>query len=912
MKATFLRKLPVLAVALSATLSGAQTVPGVIDHQGRLTDNTPQQNPVNATVSMQFAIWDAATAGTRLWREPNVDGSGVSIVVTNGYFGYLLGSTVPIPASVFQGATSTRYLEIILNPGGTAETLTPRQRLAAAPYANLAERANASGNADTVTNGVYTTGGYANPAWITSLAGGKISGSVSSATTAGSFTGSLAGDVTGTQGATTVARLRGVTVSATAPTASQVLQYVGAQWQPSTLSAVETDPEVAMATSGRVPRWNGSALADGSLLDDGAGKVGLGTATPAARLDVASTIPTAIASGATTASSALAVDGRYVYTVGTTGRFEVWDASDPSALAMVGSLTSSTFANSTSIDVSGRYAAVATADGLVVLDVSDAANPAVVAGTAVPNTPAHVRMRGGIIHLSDFTAGGVLMVRPDLTYVGMILGLTGPAGVALDGGHAYVANFTGNRLSIHDVRNPQSPVNRGSSTDGLNGPVDVDVEGRYAYVASQGNDAVAVFDVSNANSPVRIGSITSAGLTAPVDVEVEGSRLYVLYQTAGKLAVYQLSAPATATLIGSANVTSPDHFAVSGRYGFVVTGSDLQTFDLGGARISRLEAGGIETGRVSTRDLRVTGDVAVRGGIEAGSGGIGTSGSFRGDGAGLTNLQLSALPTSGNWNIASDLSFGGNTFDIDPNNDRVGVGTATPAFALDVVSATGNTHARFGANFPLFIESAWPVIGFNAYYNGGNIYGSSGFAGNFTMNPGTGTFELQTAPSGTAGTGATMTTRLSVSQTGLVGIGRYPGTNRLEVEGEASKTTAGGWLANSDARIKTGIRSLDGALGTIGRLRPVAFRYGDDWRAKHPSIGDHDYYNFVAQEYREVFPECVTEDADGILMIDPHAAFVTAVRAIQELDAENRDLRERLSRLEAIVERLSGAAPERD
>ena len=36
-----------------------------------------------------------------------------------------------------------------------------------------------SGNAGTVTNGVYTTGSYVNPAWITSLAGSKVSGNIS-------------------------------------------------------------------------------------------------------------------------------------------------------------------------------------------------------------------------------------------------------------------------------------------------------------------------------------------------------------------------------------------------------------------------------------------------------------------------------------------------------------------------------------------------------------------------------------------------------------------------------------------------------------------------------------------------------------------------------------------------------------
>ncbi|MBM4386544.1 MAG: hypothetical protein FJ088_02330, partial [Deltaproteobacteria bacterium] len=38
---------------------------------------------------------------------------------------------------------------------------------------------NVSGNAGTVTNGVYTTGGYSDPVWITSLAGSKISGNIS-------------------------------------------------------------------------------------------------------------------------------------------------------------------------------------------------------------------------------------------------------------------------------------------------------------------------------------------------------------------------------------------------------------------------------------------------------------------------------------------------------------------------------------------------------------------------------------------------------------------------------------------------------------------------------------------------------------------------------------------------------------
>ena len=52
-----------------------------------------------------------------------------------------------------------------------------------------------SGNAATVTNGVYTTGSYSNPTWITSILGSIVSGAVASATTATNVAGGLAGSL---------------------------------------------------------------------------------------------------------------------------------------------------------------------------------------------------------------------------------------------------------------------------------------------------------------------------------------------------------------------------------------------------------------------------------------------------------------------------------------------------------------------------------------------------------------------------------------------------------------------------------------------------------------------------------------------------------------------------------------------
>ncbi len=61
-------------------------------------------------------------------------------------------------------------------------TLTGSKVGSGVPAANIAAGTagiDISGNAATVTNGVYTTGSYADPAWITSLAGSKISGDIS-------------------------------------------------------------------------------------------------------------------------------------------------------------------------------------------------------------------------------------------------------------------------------------------------------------------------------------------------------------------------------------------------------------------------------------------------------------------------------------------------------------------------------------------------------------------------------------------------------------------------------------------------------------------------------------------------------------------------------------------------------------
>lgn len=53
------------------------------------------------------------------------------------------------------------------------------------------------------------------------------------------------------------------------------------------LTSIETDPQVISAASNKVAKWNGTALADGTIYDDGT-NIGIGTTTPASRLHIKS------------------------------------------------------------------------------------------------------------------------------------------------------------------------------------------------------------------------------------------------------------------------------------------------------------------------------------------------------------------------------------------------------------------------------------------------------------------------------------------------------------------------------------------------------------------------------------------------------------------------------------------------
>lgn len=127
--------------------------------------NVSAQNPTNG----QVLIYNESTD---LWEKNTLtDGTGISI--TEG-----AGSITVANTGVLSLTGTADEVDVSASTG--AITLSLPSTI----------NANTTGNAATVTNGVYTSGSYADPTWITSIAGSKVSGNI--AGSAANVTGTVA------------------------------------------------------------------------------------------------------------------------------------------------------------------------------------------------------------------------------------------------------------------------------------------------------------------------------------------------------------------------------------------------------------------------------------------------------------------------------------------------------------------------------------------------------------------------------------------------------------------------------------------------------------------------------------------------------------------------------------------------
>ncbi|MHC4405356.1 MAG: hypothetical protein ACYTG0_37395 [Planctomycetota bacterium] len=127
--------------------AGLRSVPAQIAFQGFLTDDTG--SPIDATVSLDLALYDAVSAGNRVWPVGGPE-SHPAVIVNNGVFQIALGETDALDPADFDG--SPLFLGISVN--GEAEL--PRTQLLAAPFAMRAA----------VADSAVAGGGGADADWV--------------------------------------------------------------------------------------------------------------------------------------------------------------------------------------------------------------------------------------------------------------------------------------------------------------------------------------------------------------------------------------------------------------------------------------------------------------------------------------------------------------------------------------------------------------------------------------------------------------------------------------------------------------------------------------------------------------------------------------------------------------------------
>ncbi len=137
MKRAILVGLCTFAMILGITTVGKAAVPGQINHQGYLTDDTGA--PINGDVELYFTLYDGELGGTAVWSE-----GPMTVTVSNGIFQVVLGETTPLTPDHFSGL---RWLAVTVN----GEPLEPREPVVSAPFAIESQNADTVDGVDAAT-----------------------------------------------------------------------------------------------------------------------------------------------------------------------------------------------------------------------------------------------------------------------------------------------------------------------------------------------------------------------------------------------------------------------------------------------------------------------------------------------------------------------------------------------------------------------------------------------------------------------------------------------------------------------------------------------------------------------------------------------------------------------------------------
>ena len=143
---------------------------------------------------------------------------------------------------------------------------------------------------------------------------------------------------------------------------------------------------------------------------------------------------------------------------------------------------------------------------------------------------------------------------------------------------------------------------------------------------------------------------------------------------------------------------------------------------------------------------------------------------------------------------------------------------------------------------------------------------------------------------------------IRIGTSGLQKVTYIAGINSATVSGASVEVNSSGQLgiASSSARYKRDVRDMGAASAALMKLRPVTFTYRDDSSRTRQ-------YGLVAEEVKCVYPDLVTEGADGQLQSVRYLELTAMLlnelqkqaRENKELSRENHQLRDDVARIQA-------------
>ncbi|UOF01149.1 tail fiber domain-containing protein [Bdellovibrio reynosensis] len=778
------------------------------------------------------------------------------------------------------------------------------------------------------------------------IAGSKISGNISG--NAAGFTGSLAGDVSGTQGATTVNKIKGVTVDATTPTTGQVLKFNGTNWAPAADSVNAGTVTSVTATSPLSS--SGGATPAISL----AGLTGLGTANQILGMNNGATAYEYKSISGTTNQVNVA-HGAGTVTFSTPQNIHSGASPTFTGLTLSGMNSAGIVKNNASGVLSGGNQISLTADATGVLPV---ANGGTGASSFANYSVIASNNSGNLTAVSGSTAGTVLQHSA-----------TGPVWSTA----TFPATTTANQLLYSSANNVVGGLATANSsmlvTNGAGVPswsaISGDTFTQYALLAGR-----------SGGQTLNGGTAASNNLTLDSTSNSTKGNI-IIAPTGGYIGVGNTSpqVPLHITSSVSSSAVWPyrggilvegEGTSVSGRVN-AVTYSDTEL-----PTLSLLRSRGTKAAPTAILSGELIGQITAMGYLGS---------AFQTGGRTAINFHaaenLSATAQGSRIAFATTASGTTNTFERMSIGDDgfVGIGTSAPVTLLEVsdstgVTSRGITSTTYSTNPAGLVQTrgARGTPASPAALNSGDVFGWFVFAGH----DGT-AFSAQSYPTGISalatqawtstahGSGIRFLTTpnntvsaveaMRIGADGKVGIGTAATNGNLEVSSSVAgytmiyntNTSAGGqawrWLSSStaaplgansmcfalgvcyfslyssgnatlagtltqssDIRLKKDIQPILNALDAITKIQPVTYYWKDKEKDQKKQIG------LIAQDVEKVFPEAVNTDNQGYKSVAYQNLVAPIIEAIKELQqqfkGESKEVRAQLQKQERDIASL--------